>query len=84
MREQDGLEVVLRDALGRARGEDGALRAARVPHLQLHAVGGLGERAALEQVPVDLDAAGDDGVVEPPRAEELHRAQGEDGRARQV
>ena len=84
MGEQHGLEVVLRDALGRARAEDRALRPARVADLELHAVGGLGERAALEHVPVDLDAAGDDGVVEAPRAEELHRAQGEDRRAREV
>ena len=82
LREEQRLDVVLRDA-GRLDGaQDAALRPARVPDADRVARRGGRERLGLEHGEVDVRAARAHGVLQPPAAHQLHRAQAEDGRPR--
>ena len=82
-RQQQRLDVVLRDAGGLDRAEHAALRAARVADRRSRRPpAAAASVSASSIVQVDVGAALAHGVLQPPAAHQLHRAQAEHGGAR--
>ena len=82
LRQQQRLDVVLRDAGRLDRAQHAALRTARVADADRVARRGGRERLGLEHREVDVGAALAHGVLQPPAAHQLHRAEAEHGGAR--
>jgi hypothetical protein len=81
--QQYGLEVVLGHAGGSGRAEEGGLLARRDADRPHRPLSHRRQGVRLPSSPLDVDGAREDGVLEAPRADQLHRAQAHHGGAGQ-